>query len=148
MDTQETIEELKTALAGLEAGEEPGRFMKGHGLQSRYFAFSWESDPLRIDFRLPCARVLSNEEEQALDAARIGAAIRMAILLLASSAEGKLLAEGEASLSVEADESGTRYTIADPDGETLDSGEDWGPLVARLEAVLGGETGAVSVIWP
>lgn len=147
MDEKGTIEELRAALAELESGEGLGRFVEGHGLQSRFFAFSWESEGLSIEFRLPYARVLAEEDDRNQDAARVGAAIRMAILLLAVAAEGKLLAEGEARISVEADEDGARYSISGPDGETIDAGDDWDPLVARLDAALpGGDD--VQVIWP
>lgn len=90
MDNEETIEELRAALAELESGEGLSRFVEGHGLQSRFFAFSWKSEGLSIDFNLPCGRVLLDEEEQALDAARVGAALRMAILLLTAADGGKL----------------------------------------------------------
>ena len=92
---EETINELKAALAELESEEGLEMFVEGHGLQSRYFAFSWQSDGLEIEYSLPYARVLSDEGEQKLDAARIGAAIRLAILLLASSSGGALLHDGE-----------------------------------------------------
>ena len=147
METDETIEELRAALAELESGEGLGRFVEGHGIQSRFFAFSWESEGLAIEFHLPYARVLSDEDDQDLDAARVGAAIRMAILLLAVASEGKLLAEGEARLSVEADEDGARYSIAGPDGETIDAADDWDSLVARLDAAFP-DGGDVQVIWP
>lgn len=147
MDNEETIEELRTTLAELESGEGLVRFVEGHGLQSRFFAFSWESKELTIDFNLPCERVLSNEEDQALDTARIGAALRMAILLLTVNAEGKLLSEGEATLSVAADEDGTRYSIVGPDGEEIDADENWDPLVARLDAALP-DGDNVQIIWP
>jgi hypothetical protein len=39
MDNEETIEELRAALAELESGEGLLRFVEGHGLQSRVFAF-------------------------------------------------------------------------------------------------------------
>ena len=147
MDNEETIEELRAALAELESGEGLSRFVEGHGLQSRVFAFSWESEGLSIDFELPCERVLSDEEDQALDAARVGAALRMAILLLSVAAEGKLLAEGEARISVAADEDGARYAVVGPDGEEIDAGEDWDPLVARLDAALP-DGDDVQIIWP
>ena len=147
MDNEETIEELRAALAELESGEGLSRFVEGHGLQSRVFAFSWESEGLAIDFELPCERVLSDEEDQALDAARVGAALRMAILLLSVAADGKLLAEGEARISVSADEDGARYAIVGPDGEEIDAGEDWDPLVARLDAALP-DGDDVQIIWP
>ena len=145
---EETINELKAALAELESEEGLEMFVEGHGLQSRYFAFSWQSDELEIDYNLPYARVLSDEDAQKLDAARIGAAIRLAILLLASSSSGALLHDGEASLSVTADESGASYSFVDSDGEVSDSGEEWGPLIARLETDLPAAADDVQVIWP
>ena len=123
---EETINELKAALAELESDEGLEMFVEGHGLQSRYFAFSWQSDELEIDYNLPYARVLSDEDAQKLDAARIGAAIRLAILLLASSSGGALL----------------------HDGEDVDSGEEWGPLIARLETDLPAAADDIQVIWP
>ena len=145
---EEAINELKAALAELESDEGLEMFVEGHGLQSRYFAFSWQSDELAIDYNLPYARVLSDEEAQKLDSARIGAAIRLAILLLASSSGGALLHDGEASLSVTADESGARYSIVGTDGEEVDSGEEWEPLIARLETDLPAAADDVQVIWP
>ena len=145
---EEAINELKAALAELESEEGLEMFVEGHGLQSRYFAFSWQSDELAIDYNLPYARVLSDEDAQKLDAARIGAAIRLAILLLATSSGGALLHDGEASLSVTADESGARYSIVGTDGEDVDSSEDWGPLIARLETDLPAAADDIQVIWP
>ena len=147
METDRTLDELRIALAELESDEGLNRFVGGHGLQSRLFAFSWESEGLEIRFRLPYARVLSDETEQELDTARIGAAIRMAVLLLTVSAEGKLLADGEAMISVEADEDGVRYSIIGPDGETIDDADGWESLVARLEAALP-EVADIQIIWP
>lgn len=147
MDVRETIEELRAALAELESGEGLSRFVEGHGLQSRVFVFSWESEELSIDFVLPCERVLSDEEERALDAVRVGSALRLAILLLSAAAEGRLLAEGEAGLSVAADEDGVRYAVSGPDGGVIDEAEDWDPLVARLDAALP-DGGDVQIFWP
>ena len=145
---EEAINELKAALAELESDEGLEMFVEGHGLQSRYFAFSWQSDELGIEYNLPYARVLSDEDAQKLDAARIGAAIRLAILLLASSSGGALLHDGEASLSVTADETGASYSFVDSDGEEVDSGEEWGPLIARLETDLPAAADDIQVIWP
>lgn len=147
MDVRETIEELRAALAELESGEGLSRFVEGHGLQSRVFVFSWESEELSIDFVLPCERVLSDEEERALDALRVGSALRLAILLLSAAAEGRLLAEGEAGLSVAADEDGVRYAVSGPDGGVIDEAEDWDPLVARLDAALP-DGDDVQIFWP
>ena len=130
------------------SGEELSGFVEGHGLQSRYFAFSWRSDWLSISYRLPYARVLSGEEAMSLDNARIGAAIRMAILLLSSTSAEALLHDGEAALSVEADESGVRYDITGPDGEEIDSADDWQPLIARLENDLPSAGESLHIIWP
>ena len=142
------IAELRLALAALEAGEELEQFVDGHGLQSRFFAFSWRSDGLAIDFRLPYARVLSDEGGQKQDVAEIGAAIRLAILLLVSSVKGTLLREGEAAISVEADETGVSYSIFGADGEEIDSGEAWEPVVARLDSAFADGGGEVQVVWP
>lgn len=147
MDVRETIEELRATLAELESGEGLSRFVEGHGLQSRVFVFSWESEELSIDFELPCERVLSDEEERALDALRVGSALRLAILLLSAAAEGRLLAEGEAGLSVAADEDGVRYAVSGPDGGVIDEAEDWDPLVARLDAALP-DGDDVQIFWP
>ena len=145
---EETINELKAALAELESDDGLEMFVEGHGLQSRYFAFSWQSDDLEIDYNLPYARVLSDEDAQKLDAARTGAAIRLAILLLATSSSGALLHDGETTLSVTADETGASYSFVDSDGEVSDSGEEWGPLIARLETDLPTAADDVQVIWP
>ena len=145
---EEAINELKAALAELESDEGLEMFVEGHGLQSRYFAFLWRSGGLEIEYNLPYARVLSDEEEQKLDAARIGAAIRLAILLLATSSSGALFHDGETALSVAANESGASYSFVGPNGEVVDSGEEWGPLIARLEADLPDAGVDVQIIWP
>ena len=143
------IESLRSALAEMASEDGLMSFIGGHGLQSRVFEFSWQSDDLAINFRLPFARVLSDEESQQLDAARINAAIRIAILLLVSSAGGSLLRDGEASLSISADQSGISYAIMGEDGEEVDSGESFEPLIARLDASLpGGGEEKVTIIWP
>lgn len=145
---QEMIDALRAAMAEMESEEGLVSFIEGHGLQSRVFALSWQSDTLRIDFRLPFARVLSDEEEQELDKARIGAAIRLAVLLLNSDEAGKLLQDGESTISVYADDSGAGYSVADEDGAEVDSGDSFEPLVARLESSLDGEEGHLTIIWP
>ncbi len=144
----EAIEELKLALGKLESGGELPGLVEGHGLQSWYFVFSWRSDWLDISYRLPYARVLSGEDAISLDNARIGAAIRMAILLLASDSGEALLHDGEAALSVEAGESGVRYAITGPDGDEIDSADDWQPLIARLENDISSAGESLQIIWP
>ena len=144
----EAIEELRSALGELESGNELSGFVEGHGIQSWYFVFSWRSDWLSISYRLPYAWILSGEETVSLDNARIGAAIRMAMLLLASDSGEALLHDGEASLSVEADDFGVRYAITNPDGEEVDSADDWQPLIARLEKDLTSAEESLQIIWP
>lgn len=144
----ETIEELKAAIAELESGEGLTRFVEGHGLQSRAFVFSWHAGHLAIDFRLPYARVLSRDETQAEDAARLGAALRLAILLISADGEGKLLSEGEDMLSVRADEGSLGYTVTDAQGETLDFGDSWDSLVARLDNLFANGPQGLQIIWP
>lgn len=144
----DAVEELRLALGELESGNALSGFVEGHGLQSWYFVFSWRSDWLSIEYRLPYARVLSGEDAVSFDNDRIGAAIRMAILLLASDSGEALLHDGEAALSVEAGESGVRYAITGPDGEEIDSADDWQPLVARLEHDLSSAGGGLQIIWP
>ena len=144
----EAAEALRSALAELESGNELSDFVEGHGLQSWNFVFSWRSDWLSISYRLPYARVLSGEDAASLDNARIGAAIRMAILLLDSDSGEALLQDGEAELSVEADEFGVRYAITGPDGEEVDSADDWQPLIARLENDVSFAGESLHIIWP
>ena len=144
----EAAEALHSALGELESGNALSEFVEGHGLQSRYFVFSYRSDWLSIEYRLPYARVLSGEDETSLDNARIGAAIRMAILLLASDSGDALLHDGEAALSVEAGESGVRYAITDSNGDEIDSCDDWQPLIARLESDIPAAGESLQIIWP
>ena len=144
----ETVESLRFALGELESGNALSGFVEGHGLQSWHFVFSWSSDWLSIEYRLPYARVLSGEEEMGFDNARIGAAIRMAILLLSSTSAEALLHDGEAALSVEAGESGARYAITDRDGEEIDSADDWQPLISRLENDISSAGESLQIIWP
>ena len=144
---EDAVAELRAALGELESGEGLSRFVGGHGLMSCLFEFQWHEPALEIDFRLPYARVLAEEESQKEDDAEIGAAIRMAILLLTVAAEGKLLFDGEAALYVSADEDGASYSIKGPNGEMVDAGDDWASLVERLNAVIS-DDGDIQVIWP
>ena len=150
MDKQreDTLAELEVALQELESNEGLTRFVAGHGIQSRLFAFEWREPTLEIDISLPYARVLSDEESQAADNAEIGAAIRMARLLLLAADAGVLLQEGEAKLSASFDEDGARYSVVDADEVQIDAGDDWDGLTARLEAAFPMDGGEVRVIWP
>ena len=100
-----TIAALNAALEELESGEGLSRFLDGHGLMSRRVEFEWREPKLEIDFRLPYARVLADEESQQDDDAEIGAAIRMAILLLTVDGEKADDIDGM-SLSVWVDDTG------------------------------------------
>ena len=59
---EDAIAELRAALGELESGEGLSRFVGGHGLMSCLFEFQWNEPALEIDFRLPYARVLAEEE--------------------------------------------------------------------------------------
>ena len=156
--TMENIDKAKSVLeavvSGIETDALPARFIGGHGLQSRRFRFDWADDKLALRFDLPCCRVLSGDEQWRADEAEIAAACRMDLLLLAAHADGKLLhdAEGEATLAATCDDSGARYEIRDAEGETLDAGDGWSVLAARLEGVFAPDAqapdGAVSIILP
>lgn len=136
--------ELRAAFAEIESGEGLTHLVGGHGVQSRVFEFEWSEPSLEIDFRLPCERVLSDEESQKADDEEIGAAIRMGILLLTTAGR----ADGASRIEVACTDRGTSYAVYAADGTLEDSGDDWGPLVRRLETALGDATDAVSVIWP
>ena len=143
----ETIAARNAALAGLANGEDLSRFTGGHGFMSRRFEFEWSEPALEIDFRLPYARILADEETQADDAAEIGAAIRMAILLL--TVEGMKTDGADGTIvSAWVDENGAGYSIRDAQGELVDSGNDWSGLVHRLESALPEGEENLSVIWP
>ncbi len=138
------VDDLKAALAEIESGAGLTHLVGGHGIQSRVFAFEWDDPLLGINFRLPCGRVLSDEASQKNDDAEIGAAIRMAILLLTMAGH-----TGSASrITVSCDDRGTTYAVYNADGELEDSDTDWAPLVKRLEAELGDAPASLSIIWP
>jgi len=143
----EAIAELKSALSELESGEELSRFVGGHGIMSRLFEFTWSEPALEINFRLPYARALADEESQKEDDAEICAALRMAQLLLMVENLKDTNSEG-LHARVWADESGVGYSISDKDGNDVDFGDDWSGLVHRLEAVLPEGAEQLSIIWP
>ena len=140
----EAVEELRVAFAELESGEGLTRFVGGHGIQSRVFEYEWSDPALEISFRIPYARVLSDEATQKEDDEEIGAAIRMAILLL--TVAGHM--ESVSRMEVSCNDRGTTYAVYSADGELEDSGTDWMPLVKRLEAGLGDAPEPLSIIWP
>ena len=140
----EAVEELRTAFAELESNEGLMRFVGGHGIQSRVFEFAWSDPALEISFRIPYARVLSDEASQKADDEEIGAAIRMAILLL--TAVGHM--ESGTRIEVSCDDHGTAYAVYAADGELEDSGADWAPIVKRFEAEFGDVSEPLSIIWP
>ena len=138
------LTELKVAFAELESGEGLTHFVGGHGIQSRVFEFEWDEPALGIRFRLPYARVLSDEETQKEDDEEIGAAIRMAMFLL-TTAEHR---ESESRIEVSCDERGTAYAVYSADGELEDSGTAWAPLVKRFETEFGAASEPLAIIWP
>jgi hypothetical protein len=140
----EAVDELQAAFAELESGEGLTRLAGGHGIQSRVFEFEWREPALEISFRIPYGRVLSDEATQKGDDAEIGAAIRMAILLLISA--GRIASAPR--IEVSCDDHGTTYAVYAADGELEDSGTDWAPLIKRLEAELGDNSESLSIIWP
>jgi len=144
----ETVAKLEAALQELEAGEELTYFVGGHGLQSRLFVFAWQEPALDINVRIPYARVLNDEETQAEEQADVGAMLRLTRLLLLAAVNGSLLQEGEAALFVSLNELGGGYRVVDADGATLDAGDDWTGLIARLEAACPDDAASVHVIWP
>ena len=148
---EDAIAELRAALGELESGEGLSRFVGGHGLMSRLFEFQWNEPALEIDFQLPYARILAEEESQNEDDAEVGAAIRMAILLLtveSQKPESQKSGEECMRVSVWADDRGTGYSIFDEKGELVDSDDDWSGLVHRLEAALPEGDQDMTVIWP
>ena len=140
----EAVEELRAAFAEIESGEGLTRLVGGHGIQSRVFEFEWSEPALEISFRIPYARVLSDEASQKGDDEEIGAAIRMAILLL--TAAWRL--ESVSRMEVSCDDRGTTYAVYGAEGELEDSGADWAPLVKRLETEFDGGSEPLSIIWP
>ena len=143
------IEELRAALGELESGKGIARFVGGHGIMSRVFEFGWSDPRLEIDMRLPCERVLSSEETQREDTAKIGASIRLALLLLMMTGEGESVDVGDAlRISVWASANANGYSISAKDGGVVDGGDDWTGLVRRLEAALPEGGDGLAVIWP
>ena len=138
------LAELKAAFDELESGRGLTRLVGGHGIQSRVFEFEWDEPALGIRFRLPYARVLSDEETQKEDDEEIGAAIRMAMLLL-TTAEHR---ESESRIEVSCDERGTAYAVYSANGELEDSGTAWAPLVKRFETEFGAASEPLAIIWP
>ena len=132
------VEELRAALAELESGEGLTRLVGGHGIQSRVFEFAWDESALEISFHIPYGRILSDEATQKEDDEEIGAAIRMAILLLTTVGR----------MEVSCDDHGTAYAVYSADGELEDSGTDWAPLVKRFETEFGDAAEPLSIIWP
>ena len=144
---EEAVAELQAALGEIESGEGLSRFLGGHGLMSRRFEFKWSEPSLEIDFRLPYARVLGDEESQKDDDAEIGAAIRMAVLLLTVEGKRDNSLEGT-KVGVWADENGVGYSLSDAEGNTTETGDDWSGIVSRLEAALPEDRESLSIIWP
>ncbi len=146
----DAVNQLKTAIRELESGDGLSALTGGHGFQSRTFEFFWTSPTLVISFVMPYGRVLEDEETQQEDEANIGAACRLAILLIESDAAGSLLAEGENAMNVSFSRlTGAQYYTTAADGEIVDSGGDWSGLVTRFERVFqSNDQDALNIIWP
>lgn len=144
---EEVIAELKAALEELEEGEGLSQFIVGHGLMSRLFEFKWSEPTLEINFSLPYARVLTDEDSQKAEDTEIGGAIRMAMLLLTVAGQKKEASEWQ-RIDVWADNDGTGYAIYDAEWNEIDSGDDWEGLVHRIEATLPGDDETLTIIWP
>ena len=142
-DREAALAELAAALASLESGGPPAPFLGGHGIQSRLFEFAWSDPALEIDFRLPGGLALDEEETRRARDAEVGAAIRLAMLLLQAPA-----AEDGGRTAVAADSRGVSYAVFAPDGSLEDADDDWEPLVRRLETNLADPAPAATVIWP
>lgn len=142
-DREATLAQLTAALTALEGGGPPAPFLGGHGIQSRLFEFAWSDPALEIDFRLPWGLALDEEETRRARDAEVGAAIRLAMLLLQAPA-----AEDGGRTTVAADSRGVSYAVFAPDGTLEDADDDWEPLVRRLETNLADPAPAATVIWP
>ena len=140
----EAVEELRIALAEIESGEGLTHLVGGHGIQSRMFEYEWSDPALEISFRIPYACVLSDEASQKANDEEIGAAIRMAMLLLV--AVGRM--ESGMRIELSCDDDGATYAVYAADGELEDSGTDWAPLVKRFESELGDIPDSLAIIWP
>ena len=142
-DREATLAQLTAALTALEGGGPPAPFLGGHGIQSRLFEFAWSDPALEIDFRLPWGLALDEEESRRARDAEVGAAIRLAMLLLQAPA-----AEDGGRTAVAADSRGVSYAVFAPDGSLEDADDDWEPLVRRLETNLADPAPAATVFWP
>ncbi len=97
-----------------------------------------------------------DKETQASDNAYIGAAIRLAIVLLeiecSTQKDGQDKEKEAGRIVVSCDEYGTRYAIYGADGATEDKGDDWNVLIAHLESVYYDSgpfsNGQLNIIWP
>ena len=144
----EAIAELENALEEIESGEGLSTFVEGHGLQSHRFRFEWSEPLLQISYDLPTGRVLSPEDDQKSDDAEVGAAIRLALVLLRAFGQGKPESFEDGALSVYCDDDGARYEIRADDGSVIDEEEGWSGLASRLEGVFGDLAEELVIIWP
>ena len=142
------IAELENALDEIESGEGLSTFVEGHGLQSHRFRFEWREPLLHISYDLPTGRVLSSEDDQKSDDAEVGAAIRLALVLLRAFENGKPESFEDGTLSVSCDDDGARYEIRADDGSVIDEEEGWSGLASRLEGVFGDLSEELMIFWP
>ena len=144
----EAIAGLENALNEIESGEGLSTFVEGHGLQSHRFRFEWNEPLLQISYDLPTGRILSPEEDQKMDDAEAGAAIRLALVLLRAFENGTPQEFEDGTLSVSCDDDGAHYEILAEDGSVIDAEEGWSGLASRLESVFGDLAEDLTIIWP
>ena len=143
----EAIAGLENALNEIESGEGLSTFVEGHGLQSHRFRFEWSEPLLQISYDLPTGRILSPKEDQKMDDAEAGAAIRLALVLLRAFENGTPQEFEDGTLSVSCDD-GAHYKILAEDGSVINAEEGWSGLASRLESVFGDLAEDLTIIWP
>ncbi len=137
------IAELKETLEELRSEEGLMTFVDGHGVMSRRFVWRWSDDRRTVDIDLPYARVLKSPEEQSADDDEIESAVKMALLLLSL---GDAI---DGHISMFCDETGVGYSVLSADGTLEDEGDDFRPLVRRIEEMLPSDADSgLSIIWP
>ncbi len=137
------IAELTETLEELRSDEGLTTFVEGHGVMSRRFVWRWNDDRRTVDIDLPYARALKSPEGQSADDDEIESAVKMAILILSlgDAIDGRI--------SITCDEGGVEYGVWSADGTLEAEGDDFRPLVRRIEEMLPSDADSgLSVIWP
>ncbi len=142
-DRLAAIAALKETLEELRSEEGLTTFVEGHGVMSRRFVWRWSDDKCTVDIELPYACALKSPEEQSADDDEIEAAVKMALLLLSL---GDAI---EGQISIACDETGVSYSVWSEDGTLEDAGDDFRPLIRRIEEMLPSDAeSGLSIIWP